>query len=337
MHTPFFQYYILLANFMFMGILPCIVMVTFNVLVVKAVDEANARRARMTRRQQRNITVTSMLVTVVLVFLACHSFKLLLSCYEVYELVTSSPGSNAAEQLEEQETMIYYTTYNDSLDGGNASFYYYDDLYGNGSFNGSFNNTQQLHNPPQQPPPLPRQPVWVEYATAISHWLLILNSSCNIAIYLHKDPKFKAVLKAMARKALRLPETKDNAGDDLDDSKSQGHGGNATSHGNGVRMNNLRSNKPRGINGAAAETAVVAQNVPPASTNNNGGGQLSEGPPSPPVQTCVVIEREGNGHLSNESNVGQSNGSALDSVGSGKKAVLVVSSNGEASKLLCAD
>ena len=43
------------------------IMIIFNVLVVRAVDEANKRRARMTRRQQRNITVTSMLVTVVLV------------------------------------------------------------------------------------------------------------------------------------------------------------------------------------------------------------------------------------------------------------------------------
>ena len=37
----------------------------------------------------------------------------------------------------------------------------------------------------------------VKILTAVSHWLLILNSSCNIAIYLHKDPKFKSVLKAM--------------------------------------------------------------------------------------------------------------------------------------------
>ena len=40
-------------------------MVIFNVLVVRAVNEANQRRARMTRRQQRNITVTSMLVSAV--------------------------------------------------------------------------------------------------------------------------------------------------------------------------------------------------------------------------------------------------------------------------------
>ena len=40
-------------------------------------------------------------------------------------------------------------------------------------------------------------PLWVDYMTVVSHWLLILNSSCNIAIYLHKDPKFKAVLKEM--------------------------------------------------------------------------------------------------------------------------------------------
>ena len=51
--------------------------------------------------------------------------------------------------------------------------------------------------------------------TIISHWLLILNSSCNIAIYLHKDPKFKAVLKDMfvsklsprLRNAFKLSDT----------------------------------------------------------------------------------------------------------------------------------
>ena len=46
-----------------MGIIPSLIMVIFNVLVVRAVNEANKRRARMTRRQQRNITVTSMLVS----------------------------------------------------------------------------------------------------------------------------------------------------------------------------------------------------------------------------------------------------------------------------------
>ena len=60
----YIQYYILVTNFIFMGIIPSIIMVIFNVLVVRAVNEANQRRARMTRRQQRNITVTSMLVSV---------------------------------------------------------------------------------------------------------------------------------------------------------------------------------------------------------------------------------------------------------------------------------
>ncbi len=58
----YIQYYILVTNFIFMGIIPSIIMIIFNVLVVRAVNEANQRRARMTRRQQRNITVTSMLV-----------------------------------------------------------------------------------------------------------------------------------------------------------------------------------------------------------------------------------------------------------------------------------
>ena len=62
-NIEYIQYYILLTNFIFMGIIPSIIMIIFNVLVVRAVNEANQRRARMTRRQQRNITVTSMLVS----------------------------------------------------------------------------------------------------------------------------------------------------------------------------------------------------------------------------------------------------------------------------------
>ena len=38
-------------------------------------DSRNLSTCRLSKRQQRNITVTSMLVTVVLVFLVCHSVK----------------------------------------------------------------------------------------------------------------------------------------------------------------------------------------------------------------------------------------------------------------------
>ena len=49
------------------------------------------------------------------------------------------------------------------------------------------------------------RPVWVEYMTIVSHWLLILNSSCNILIYLWKDPKFKAILWEMVLTFFRIP------------------------------------------------------------------------------------------------------------------------------------
>ncbi|CAB4056405.1 unnamed protein product [Lepeophtheirus salmonis] len=53
----YIQWYILIANFVFMGVFPSIIMIVFNLLVVRAVNEANKKRARMTKRQQRNITV----------------------------------------------------------------------------------------------------------------------------------------------------------------------------------------------------------------------------------------------------------------------------------------
>ena len=49
----------------------------------------------------------------------------------------------------------------------------------------------------------PRTPLWMEIMTILSHWLLILNSSCNILIYLQKDPKFKAVCWEMILTCLR--------------------------------------------------------------------------------------------------------------------------------------
>ena len=42
----FHQFYILLTNFIIMGLVPSGIMIVFNVLVVRAVNEANKRRAR---------------------------------------------------------------------------------------------------------------------------------------------------------------------------------------------------------------------------------------------------------------------------------------------------
>jgi hypothetical protein len=45
-NVEYITYYILLANFIFMGIMPCAVMIFFNMLVARAVAKANKRRAR---------------------------------------------------------------------------------------------------------------------------------------------------------------------------------------------------------------------------------------------------------------------------------------------------
>lgn len=39
---------------------------------------------------------------------------------------------------------------------------------------------------------------WKIILEAISHWLLMVNSSCNIVIYLHKDPKFKVSILSLS-------------------------------------------------------------------------------------------------------------------------------------------
>jgi hypothetical protein len=203
-NIEYIQYYILLTNFIFMGIIPSIIMIIFNVLVVRAVNEANQRRARMTRRQQRNITVTSMLVTVVVVFLVCHSVKLIINGYEVYEMVKSNVDMSPAE-----------AEFNEDLPNNNfvppirVSM---NETTPHLSIGPQTHEVKMKEQPTEEPNvehsimkfrksdgtlSLSSWPLWVDYMTVVSHWLLILNSSCNIAIYLHKDPKFKAVLKEM--------------------------------------------------------------------------------------------------------------------------------------------
>ena len=200
----YIQYYILITNFLFMGIFPSIVMIGFNVMVVRAVDEANKRRARMTRRQQRNITVTSMLVSVVVVFLVCHSVKLIISAYEV-SLMLSGGGGDLPEEQNDMSMTAHGRGGNNTHVNGSA-LVYNEDLE---STYGDDRGDEDEY-----------WPEWVEYMTIISHWLLILNSSSNILIYLHKDPKFKAVLKEMTLNCFHIPHMRITH-DDLDDSRVQ--------------------------------------------------------------------------------------------------------------------
>ena len=160
-----------------------------------------------------------MLVTVVLVFLACHSVKLVLSCYEVYVLVTA-PGddetASATATTTESAVVIpdYYSQADYEAIFGNATRFQYPQ-----NFSGWNNYTEEewhsaaaaaaaaanaSSQDQEEEPPQDEAPPWLGHLTAISHWLLILNSSCNIAIYLHKDPRFKAVAKSMVLRALRM-------------------------------------------------------------------------------------------------------------------------------------
>jgi hypothetical protein len=74
----------------------------------------------MTKRQQRNITVTSMLVTVVLVFLVCHSFKLIINGYEVYQHMMAGYGGGGMgeEEPEAAATVAEGKEINGTAPGG---------------------------------------------------------------------------------------------------------------------------------------------------------------------------------------------------------------------------
>ena len=135
-------YYNFVSNFIFMGALPMLMMIILNVLIIKEINKANKQRARLTERHQSTATVTAMLMTIILVFLICHSIKFFINGYEV--------------------------------------------------FTNGFKDIVRL-------------PIWLDYLISISHWLLTLNSSVNMFIYLHKDPRFRAVFKRKVMRLLRMP------------------------------------------------------------------------------------------------------------------------------------
>lgn len=54
------------------------------------------------------LQVTSMLVSVVLVFLICHSVKLIINCYEVYELLTSGGGHETEDTSPTGSTSVAF-------------------------------------------------------------------------------------------------------------------------------------------------------------------------------------------------------------------------------------
>ena len=82
--TNYVRYYILLANFIVMALLPLLIMSVLNTLLYKAVRRSgNIQARRSLRRNHRDKSIALILIGIVIVFAFCNAFRIIINLYEV--------------------------------------------------------------------------------------------------------------------------------------------------------------------------------------------------------------------------------------------------------------
>ena len=83
-NTNYVRYYILLANFIVMALLPLLIMSVLNTLLYKAVRRSgNIQARRSLRRNHRDKSIALILIGIVIVFAFCNAFRIIINLYEV--------------------------------------------------------------------------------------------------------------------------------------------------------------------------------------------------------------------------------------------------------------
>ena len=83
-NTNYVRYYILLANFIVMALVPLLIMSVLNTLLYKAVRRSgNIQARRSLRRNQRDKSIALILIGIVIVFAFCNAFRFIINLYEV--------------------------------------------------------------------------------------------------------------------------------------------------------------------------------------------------------------------------------------------------------------
>ena len=83
-NTNYVRYYILLANFIVMALVPLLIMSVLNSRLYKAVRRSgNIQARRSLRRNQRDKSIALILIGIVIVFAFCNAFRIIINLYEV--------------------------------------------------------------------------------------------------------------------------------------------------------------------------------------------------------------------------------------------------------------
>jgi len=93
------------ANSLVMGVLPMLILAVLNWLIFRAVTSARARHVTLvsmsnSSSHRRDSTMSTLLSSIVLIFVTCHTPKAILNMYEVYEQIINK-SKNGGDKIED--------------------------------------------------------------------------------------------------------------------------------------------------------------------------------------------------------------------------------------------
>ena len=75
--------YILLANFIVMAFIPFLILTVINSMLYQTITRSTAANKRSNNRQKRDQNIAMILVGIVVVFVICNIFRIIINLYEV--------------------------------------------------------------------------------------------------------------------------------------------------------------------------------------------------------------------------------------------------------------
>ena len=75
--------YILLANFLVMAFIPFLILTAINSMLYRTITKSTTANMRSSSRQKRDLSIAMILVGIVVVFVICNIFRIIINLYEV--------------------------------------------------------------------------------------------------------------------------------------------------------------------------------------------------------------------------------------------------------------
>jgi len=81
------EYVVFVLNFIVMGLLPVLLLSGLNFLIYRSISRATATHNNISSAHRRDNTMARLLMAIVIVFLSCHSTKIIVNFYEALQMV----------------------------------------------------------------------------------------------------------------------------------------------------------------------------------------------------------------------------------------------------------